>query len=145
MSNHKSDFEEEDDAFTPYSKERDHMGRLLSNRFNHFSPSNQLRYSVKKRRLPSVYEFNKRWSVNRQPTFSNQGLYESREVKYSINLDCTITPSANEPKLLANYLSSKVTVPSNADASTNEYSNTNLYPTPRKLPDSSRVKVILEI
>lgn len=34
-----------------------------------------------------MYEFKKRWSVRRKPSYSLAGIYESKEVKYSVNLE----------------------------------------------------------
>ena len=41
-------------------------------------------------KLPSVYQFNKRWSIRGKPKYNDLGQYENREIKYSVNLEDSV-------------------------------------------------------
>jgi len=87
--------------FEPFSLERDYLGRLLPDNENNTEGDILLKKKEIKK-LPSSYQFNKRWSVNKNPRVSLSGIYEGRQVRHSVDPQHDIVPSFEETGLMKN-------------------------------------------
>lgn len=115
----------QDDLYQPYIKERDSMGRIIGSEVSNL---NTLKPSPRQL-LPSVFQFNKKWSV-RQATKSNfQGNWENREISYAADVNYVFEKYENIPQTTKNLSQSIIKEESIMEKSTHATSGTNLLTT----------------
>jgi len=73
------------ELYVPYLSERDSLGRLIGDGSTDTTHKNSPR-----RILPSVYQFNKKWSTRKSVKSNVKGDWESREISYGADLTTVI-------------------------------------------------------